>query len=145
VSKPRAIVAICNDLERLLATALQELDAVFDIAEEVADHLEGLQAVGLLLSLMERNELVEWGTPGPVVHAVETFFKRGYEPLLLESVCRAPTSHTLWMTNRVLNGVPENQQVQFLSAIRQAANRKDVSEEVRQTALGFLALQQVKL
>ena len=142
MSHSRTIAVVCSALEQLLATTLREPNAVFELAEEIADHPNGIQAVGLLLSLLERSDKLDWGTPGPVVHAVEKFFNGGYESLLLESVGRAPTSHTLWMVNRVINGIPHHEQGQFLSALRQAATRPDVSEEVRQTALDFLEFQQ---
>lgn len=144
MSESRPIAAVCSDLERLLAAPLSGPDAAFGLAEEVADHPEGIRAVPLLLALLERNPTLDWGAPGPVVHAVERFFKRGYEPLLLESVGRAPTAHTLWMVNRVINGVPPDQKGPLHAALRQAAARPDVPGAVRQAALEFLTAQRAQ-
>lgn len=137
----RPIAAICDDLQRLLAEPLRDSDAVDQFAEEVPAHPEGIAAVSLLLRLLETNPEVEWGSPGPVVHAVEKFFRKGYEPLLLESVTRAPTSHTLWMVNRLANGVESGLREQFLAAMRAVEGRGDVAAEVRATATRFLEFQ----
>jgi hypothetical protein len=55
-----------------------------------------------ILRFMERHPEIEYGTPGALVHFVETF--PGYEETLVESVEHQPTPHTAWMLNRVING-----------------------------------------
>jgi hypothetical protein len=120
---------------------LQNPSDVFALADELVGHPEGVEAIPGLLLLLEQNEKLEWGAPGPVVHAVETFCGRGYERLLLESIRRKPTNHTLWMVNRVLNGVSKDLQSDFMEVLAKAAKRKDVSAEVRQAATGFLEFQ----
>jgi hypothetical protein len=137
----RPISAIRQDLEILLADQLLDAHAVTPLAEEVAVHAEGLQVVDLLLTLLERNQDLDWGAPGAVVHAVEKFYKKGYEALLFESLHRFPTSHTLWMANRIMTGVPNEQREPYLSMLQAAAERTDVSDEVRVTALHFLKVQ----
>jgi hypothetical protein len=138
----RPIAEVCNDLEALLSGPLREPDAALELAREAGDHPNGVQAVGLLLLLLERNQHLEWGTPGDVVHAVEQFLGRGYEPLLLESLRRAPTSHTLWMANRLVNGLPWNRREDFQTIMRDVAGRKDVPDEVRHLARQYVELQQ---
>jgi hypothetical protein len=135
---------VCGDLERVLKGTLGELDAVFCLAEEAKIHADGIQAVPLLLALLERNPELDWGSPGPVVHAVERFFGRGYEGILLESVGRAPTAHTLWMVNRVINGVLPSRRTEFLAALHQTAARTDVSAAVREAAEHYLAFQRAQ-
>ena len=54
---------------------------------------------------MERLDGVELGTPGPLVHTLETL-RGGYEMLLAESVRRKPTLLSVWMVNRILNVNP---------------------------------------
>lgn len=57
-----------------------------------------------ILRFMENYPEVELGTPGPLVHYVERFYGEGYEEKLIESIARKPTSHTVWMLNRLING-----------------------------------------
>ncbi len=46
----------------------------------------------------------DYGSPGPLVHFMEDFHKRGYEDELLRSLDRQPIPHTVWMLNRLING-----------------------------------------
>ena len=137
----RPIEVIRGDLDFLLSAPLQEPDAALELAREAADHPDGIQAVPSLLLLLERNWRLEWGAPGGVVHAIERFFGRGYEPLLVQSLRRAPTSRTLWMANRLLNGLPPGRRQEYLSVIDEVARREDVSDEVRQAARHFIEFQ----
>ena len=56
---------------------------------------------------MERHPLTDFGSPGPIVHFVERFYKKGYEEELLLSLKRMPTLHTVWMLNRIINGTDQ--------------------------------------
>jgi hypothetical protein len=81
----------------------------------------GLTAVEAVLRFMEDHPATDFGMPGPLVHFVETFFGKGYERKLAESISRKPTSHTVWMVNRVINGakLPE-QRKQMIEVLRAA-------------------------
>ena len=64
----------------------------------------GFETVEPILRFMEDNASLDFGAPGPLVHFIERFHGEAYEALLLESVARRPTGHTVWMLNRVING-----------------------------------------
>lgn len=68
----------------------------------------GIEIVEPLLRFMEDHEAIDFGAPGPLVHFLETFFGKGYEEHLLESVQRKPTPMTVWMLHRVINGTRRN-------------------------------------
>jgi len=53
---------------------------------------------------MEEHPEIDYGTPGPLVHFLERFYKKGYEEQLVLSIRRKPTCHTIWMLNRLING-----------------------------------------
>lgn len=65
----------------------------------------GFEAVEPILQFMENHPDVDLGTPGALVHFSEKFYRHGYEEKLLESISRRPASHTIWMLNRLINGV----------------------------------------
>lgn len=57
-------------------------DPEFEVAmHEAVDELEenniGIEAVTPILELMERHPLVEFGSPGALVHFVEKFYQKG--------------------------------------------------------------------
>lgn len=96
----------------------------------------GIEAVTPLLQLMERHPLDDFGMPGAIVHFVETFYKNGYEELLLESIKRRPTMHTTWMLNRIMNADKENKE--YFDAMKGILERSDVEEAIRNSAREFL-------
>lgn len=96
----------------------------------------GIEAVTPLLQLMERHPLDDFGMPGAIVHFVERFYKNGYEELLIESVKRRPTMHTVWMLNRVMNG-SENKN-DYLEIMKEITERSDIEETIRNSASEFI-------
>lgn len=59
---------------------------------------------------MERWPEADLGSPGPLVHAIESLGVHAYESLLVESVRRRPMYLNLWMVNRILNVAPDGPQ-----------------------------------
>lgn len=57
-----------------------------------------------ILHFIEAHPEIDFSTPGPLVHFMERFHGKGYEERLAESLRRKPTSATVWMLNRVING-----------------------------------------
>src|SRR4051794_39753514 len=66
-----------------------------------------VESVEPILRFMEDHPDLDYGMPGPLVHFAERFHRKGYESKLVESVERKPTSHTLWMLNRLTNGTDD--------------------------------------
>lgn len=119
-----------------------ELDFMMDecvIAFEEYDC--DIQIVREILELMERNPLIEFGSPGAFVHYVETFSGKGYEGLLYESIERRPTVHTLWMLNRIINDEDDNRYINLLKTV---SERQDIEDHVRNIAIGFYEYQNNK-
>lgn len=83
----------CDDFEEA------EEECIYQIEK---DNL-GFSVVEPLLLFMERHQLSDFGMLGTIVHYVEQFYKKGYEDLLIASVVRRPTMHTVWMINRIKN------------------------------------------
>lgn len=96
----------------------------------------GIEAVTPLLQLMERHPLFDFGVPGAIVHFVERFYKRGYEELLIDSVKRRPTMHTVWMLNRIING-SENKE-KYIKIMKDIIIRTDIEEEIKNQAIAFI-------
>lgn len=96
----------------------------------------GIEAVEPLLQLIERHPLDDFGMPGAIVHFVERFYKKGYEELLVKSINRKPTMHTVWMLNRIING-SENKK-DYIELMNDIINRNDVEDEIRNQARAFV-------
>ncbi|MCL2090486.1 MAG: hypothetical protein FWH11_04560 [Micrococcales bacterium] len=89
--------------------------------------------VGPVIRLIENNPDIDFGSPGPLVHFVERFYGGGYENLLVSSLERRPTSHTVWMLRRIINDPACPGRQEYIDLLRKAGERDDVDEDVKRT------------
>lgn len=116
-------------------------DFIYDVEEKIElikDEGAGIEIVTPLLQIMERHPLDDFGMPGAMVHFIETFYPR-FEPDLIESLKRRPALHTVWMLNRCINISPKKDE--YLSIMKEIADREDIEEEIRNSAQEFLDYQ----
>ena len=111
---------------------------MMDCMEEIEENYNQLDSVQPLLRLMERHPLTDVGSPGPIVHFVERFYKKGYEEELLLSLKRMPTLHTVWMLNRLINGT--DQAEVYLDLLKEISENASYDKEIREEALHFLSI-----
>lgn len=99
-----------------------------------------LPAVPAMLRLIERSADAEFGSPGPLVHALEAI--PGYEDLLVDSLRRQPQDLTVWMANRILNSelVPDAR-AKWLAILTEVLRHPNASERTKKTAAEFLEYQ----
>lgn len=100
------ITQLLSELEALVGTDAFEYELPGKTAE-LESAGAGIETVTPILQLMERHPLEDFGVPGALVHFVERYYRRGYEPLLAASLRRRPARHTLWMLSRIINGSEE--------------------------------------
>lgn len=111
---------------------------MMDCIEEMEENYNQLDSVQPLLRMMERHPLTDFGSPGPIVHFVERFYKKGYEEELLLSLKRMPTLHTVWMLNRLINGT--DQAEVYLDLLKEISENESYDKEIREEALHFLSI-----
>lgn len=129
-------------LERLIKEMEEHIDC--DEFEEVQEkclfQIEkenfGISAVEPLLLFIEKHPLSDFGMPGAIVHYVEQFYKKGYEDLLITSVIRRPTLHTVWMINRIKNAGENSDQYEKI--LNDILERQDIEEKIKELVLNFL-------
>jgi hypothetical protein len=131
-----ALAAIDFDYSNLEADGWAKLDRLCDEIRELND----ASACGpIMFRTMERLDNVELGTPGPLVHTLESW--RGeYETLLAESVRRKPSPLTVWMVNRILNTQPPDSDV-WLALLAGAMDSPSASDSTKSDAADFLQRQ----
>ena len=113
-------------------------NVMMDCMAEIEENYNQLDSVQPLLRLMERHPLTDFGSPGPIVHFVERFYKKGYEEELLLSLKRMPTLHTVWMLNRLINGT--DQAEVYLELLKEISENASYDKEIREEALHFLSI-----
>lgn len=130
-----------SNLNSIIEKMENEIDADYFIGvmDNCMQEIEesGIEAVEPLLQFMERHPLSDFGSPGSIVHFVETFYKQGYEQILITSIKRRPTMHTVWMLNRLKNAEQEKQE--YLEILNDIAHSKDIEEEIRRLAQDLLS------
>jgi hypothetical protein len=86
-----------------------------------------------MFRVMERGWEADLGSPGPMVHAIETLGVPTYLALLTESVKSRPMYLNLWMVNRILNVTKDSAEratlLDLLRAVRDDPKWADVSEQ----------------
>lgn len=110
------------DVERLaqITGALRAKDAVKDLVPD-------------LLAVFERFPEALLGSPGPVVHCIETVPMDEFIPHLADSLSRSPTTMTHWMATRCLRSNPtEGQASLLMTALATIANNNSSSDELKE-------------
>jgi len=93
-----------------------------------------------LLALLERHPQADFGTPGPLVHVLES--QPGYPALLARSLERQPTELSAWMANRLLNSkLPKDERVVWLKRLTAVTSHPKAAAGVRDSAIRFLDFQ----
>jgi hypothetical protein len=93
-----------------------------------------------LFALMERHRQADFGTPGPLVHALEA--QPAYPELLAASLARQPTELTAWMANRLLNSkLPRDDRGAWLKRLTAVTSHPLAAKPVRESAIRFLDFQ----
>lgn len=116
-----------DDFEVIMTECMQDIESDYNEPDSIEP----------LLQLMERQPLTDFGSPGPIVHFVERFYKKGYEEKLISSLKRMPALQTVWMLNRIINGT-DNPEA-YLSLLKQISENKAYDKEIRDEALHFLS------
>ncbi len=109
-----------------------------DIIENMIARGAGFEVIEDLFGIMERHPLDDFGMPGAVVHFIEHFYP-DFVPLLVSSVRRAPSLHTVWMLNRCINGAKDKQEL--IDVLREVTENENADKAVRDSAKGFLDYQ----
>lgn len=138
----RSVDDLLSDLQAF-APSDDGADNVHGLNELLAGFgaLPGCERVApALLALLERHPQADFGTPGPLVHALES--QSGYRELLAASLERQPTELTAWMANRLLNSkLPRDERNEWLKRLTAVTSHPKAAPGVRDSAIRFLDFQ----
>ena len=129
---------IIKKLERYIED--DEVTYEFDDAIEELEQLDlGLLSVESLLGFMEKHPFTDFGMPGEIVHYMERFYRHGYEELLVKSIERCPTIHTLFMMNRLINGGGDREY--YMELLKEVTERTDIEKKIQDVAQEYIDFQ----
>ena len=117
-------------------------DRAYALTESWRSNGADAAAIGPVLSFIESHPDWDLGSPGELVHFVEQFTGPAYEEKLLTSLRRQPTTHTLWMLNRLINGEADAKRRKALVQVMvDIASAPDTSSVVVNEAREFIDFQ----
>ena len=112
---------------------------LYDLTEAVRNLPSAEQVIPELFAVMERFPDAELGTPGPLVHTLESL---DYTSELVASIRRRPTPHGVWMINRILNsGLTDDDRKFYLDLLVSVAAHPNATESARDQAQDFIDFQ----
>ena len=143
---PRHVSEIAADFDALAArdfdyanVGARGLERLDELCEEMREVNDPATCAPVMFRTMERLDGVDLGTPGSLVHTLETW-RGGYEELLAQSVRRKATSLSVWMVNRILNARPPEAE-SWMVILRSVATNPAASHETKAEAMRFIQYQ----
>ena len=113
----------------------------YALMEEVKKSKDYELAFDPIFKLIEKYPQADFGTPGPFVHTLESFPGK-YEDYLFESLKRKPTSLTVLMFNRIINGEQNSIIKQnLIDRLPLLLDHPLINEETVNTIKGFIEYQ----
>ena len=138
----RSVDDLLSELQAFVPTG-DGADNVHRLNELLAGFaaLPGCERVApALLELLERHPMGDFGTPAPLVNALES--QPGYPALLAASLERQPTELTAWMANRLLNSkLARDDRGVWLKRLTVVTSHPKAAAGVRDSAIRFLDFQ----
>lgn len=117
-----------------------QLDRLDELTALLVQNPDGYLAGEAMLNVLERHPQVEFGAPGQLVHAIESY--RGhYEALLLTSLDRQPTATTLWLLNRIINAATGDEKSQLLARLHRLRTHPRADALAQAEAAAFYRFQ----
>jgi hypothetical protein len=113
---------------------------LYQILEGFRSETNREEGIPAILSLFERYPEADFGSPGPLVHELESM--PGYQPFLIASLERQPSGPTVHMVNRILNSAlraPDRRS--WLEILKSAGTHQLSPESVREEAREFIEYQ----
>ena len=113
-----------------------DLDDVWSVCDVLRDQGIVLEYADELFAVMERLDDAHLGSPGALVHALEST-STAYRAGLIESVERKPSGHTVTMVNRIMNSDPPDYG-SWLELLERATAHPRASNQTREYARDLL-------
>jgi hypothetical protein len=113
---------------------------LYGITENFDTLPDKARVIPSIFSVMERSDGADLGSPGPLVHCLESLGYECYLSQLVDSVLRQPTYLNVWMVNRILNSeIPDNHRQQLLDLLQSVSANGAASPARVAEAKGILA------
>ena len=116
---------------------------LYELTDALKKNDDAFLVSDALFAIFEKYPNAGLGSPGPIVHTLESFSdKISYEAFLLRSLDRKPTYMTLWMLNRLINGEKEEQtKEKYIRKMKEYAEHPNADDFAKREALEYYKYQ----
>ena len=123
------IISKINNVNLQSHEDLQKVESILPIQDKIL--------IEPLFKLLEKFPFFNFGNPGDIVRYLEGFAHEVYVPFLYDSVRRQPTEYNVWMVNRYLNTLDNDEKAEGIMILEEAL-QKDIDEGVKEWINEFL-------
>ncbi|WP_073343009.1 hypothetical protein [Bacteroides congonensis] len=123
------IISKINNVNLQSHEDLQKVESILPIQDKIL--------IEPLFKLLEKFPFFNFGNPGNIVRYLEGFAHEVYVPFLYDSVRRQPTEYNVWMVNRYLNTLDNDEKAEGIMILEEAL-QKDIDEGVKEWINEFL-------
>ncbi|MBI6871343.1 hypothetical protein [Clostridium aciditolerans] len=116
----------------------------YNIVEKLSQYKNLDDTIEPIIKLIELNPDIDFGNPGPLVHYLEGLDEEEYAIKLIESLKRNPTEQTLFMFNRMINGVDDYMKEEYLHLLESINDSLDISENIKSVVQDYLSFQRTE-
>ena len=114
-------------------------ESLCEIRDELEETEDSFQAIEPILKLIESNEDLDYGGPGPLAHFMESFSQKGYEDQLIKSLERKPTEYTLHLLHRIMNDKDDPDHKKYLGLMKSISLNNQLPENIIEEAKDSLS------
>ena len=126
---------IIKRLEAIISSHNLNVDELNGLCSDLEKNKDGFLAAPSLFKVLEVFPEENFGNPGEIVHFLESYYKKGYEEMLIASLRRRATYHTTWMLNRVINGtegIKKQEYIALMDHIAKTTSDNDARSEAEE-------------
>lgn len=113
-----------------------DMEMMYDFIDQLEKLPNQRDAIPSIFKFFENNYDKEFGSPGPLVHFLES--DDDYQEELKLSIHRKPTALTVWMVNRIVNGVSEVERQIWLEKLHTVCNDENADSITKDSAKEFI-------
>ena len=119
-----------------------EFNEKIGIILEKIDKVENSHyTVKSLIKIIQENPEFGFGNPGEIVFFLEKYDEEKYDKILVESLMKKPTEHTIFMMNRIINGASDEKKREYIELYIKLLCDSRINDELKNIINEFLDFQ----
>ena len=94
-----------------------------------------------LIEIIQENPEFDFGNPGEIVFFLEKYDEEKYDKILVESLMKKLTEHTIFMMNRIINGASDEKKSEYIELYMKILCGNRINNDLKNIINEFLEFQ----